>query len=96
MTARVIIGIVALVSVSLGGILSTLVGYEIMDKVNDKLLEGEQFDALGWHPAKRQRLHDEYRRLYPDGPLLFKLRLLMALTFFCLLTFAWSIGFFGL
>ncbi len=55
MEARIIIGIIALVGVSGCGLISTLVSNQIVDKVNDKLPETEQFEALGWHLVKRQR-----------------------------------------
>ena len=93
MAARFIIGIAALVCMSICGIMSTLVSNQIVDKVNDKLVTGEQFEPLGWHLTKRWQLHRAYRRSYPDGPLLLKLRVLMILAIFCLLTLAWSIGF---
>ena len=95
MAARVIIGIVAMLCGSVCGIMSALVSDQMVDNVNDKLVEGEQFEGLGWHLVKRQQLHREYRSIYPDGPFLFRLRALVAVAIICLLICAWSLGFFG-
>jgi hypothetical protein len=89
------IGIAALACVSICGLMSTLVSLKMVDMVNDRLPEVERFGALGWHFSKTQRLHREYRRLHPDGQLLVRLRVLMALSAVCLLICAWSLGFFG-
>jgi hypothetical protein len=77
------------------GITSTLVSNQIIDKVNDKLVEGVRFEAFGWYFAKWQRLHRAYKGLYPDGALLFQFRVLATLAILCLVAAAWSIGFFG-
>jgi len=79
MATRVIVGILALACVSICGMIATLANFEIVDQINDKLPEGEQFAALGWYFSKRQRLLGEYRKLYPDGRLLLKVRVLIAL-----------------
>src|SRR5260221_4140611 len=72
MTPRVTVGIVALACVSVFGVVASLINFEMMDKVNEKLSEREQFTALGWYFSKYQRLHREYERLYPDGRLRLK------------------------
>jgi hypothetical protein len=95
MTPRIIVGIVALLSVSVCGLLSTFMTFEVVDKVNEKLPETEKFAQLGWYLSKRQRLNREYRRFYPEGRLLLWVRVLMALMFVCLLTAAWSFGVFA-
>jgi hypothetical protein len=94
MTPRIIVGIVALLSVSASGLLSTFMTFEMVDKVNEKLPETEKFAQLGWYLSKRQRLNREYRRFYPDGRLLLRVRILMALMFVCLFVAAWGFGFF--
>ena len=94
MTARLIVGIVALACVSVCGVVGSLVSFDMIDKVNEKLPQGEQFAPLGWYYSKSRRLNREYKRLYPDGPLLSKIRLLLALMFACLLIAAWGFGFF--
>jgi hypothetical protein len=49
------------------GVWSTLVHWEIMEKVNARLPTSEQFQPLWCGPFKRARLDEEYRRLFPDG-----------------------------
>ena len=95
MTTRVVIGIVALVCVSVCGLVATLTNLEIVDSVNDKLPQPEQFEALGWYLSKYQRLHREYKRLYPDGRLRLKVRVVTMLMFAFLLISAWCFGFFA-
>jgi hypothetical protein len=90
-----IVAIVALACGSISGMIATFTHFEIVDRVNDKLPKGEQFDALGWYASKYQRLHRDYRRLYPDGGLVLKARLLMALMIACGLICAWSLGLFA-
>jgi len=94
MTTRVIVGLVALACISICGLVATVASFEMLDKVNDKLPKGEQFALLGWYCSKRQRLHREYARLYPEGRLILKVRVLMALMFASLLICAWGFGFF--
>ena len=95
MGIRVIVGIVALVCVSICGLVTTFVSFEMVDKVNEKLPKGEQFGALGWYFSKTQRLHREYKKLYPGGHLLLRFRVVMALMFACLLICVWGFGFFS-
>jgi len=95
MATRFIVGIVALACISICGVVATFTSLEIADKVNEKLPKGEQFALLGWYWCKRQRLHREYARLYPEGRLLHKIHLLTALTIACLLICIWSFGLFG-
>lgn len=66
----------------------------MVEKVNEKLPKEEQIGALGWYFSKTLRLHREYRRLYPDGHLVWMVRLLMALMIVCLLIRGWDFGFF--
>ena len=93
MTARFIVGIVALAGVSVCGLLASLATFELVDKVNDNLPREEQFAPLGWYLFKYQRLNREYKRLYPDGRQLVKVRVLTALMFVFLLISAWGFGF---
>jgi hypothetical protein len=94
MPARTIVAIVTLSFMSLCGMFSTFAYFEIIDKVNEKLSKEEQFGWLGWSIGKYRRLHREYRRLYPDGRLLFKVNVLTVLAFASLIVSAWSFGFF--
>jgi hypothetical protein len=45
----------------------------MVDAVNSRLDEKDQFSHLGWHPMKTIRLRREYRRMFPDGRLIEKL-----------------------
>jgi len=92
-TARLIIGVLALVCVSVCGIASSLVSFEMVERVNERLPADQQFAALCWYWPKTQRLWREYEMLYPDGSLLQKLRTLGVLMFACLLTCVWAFGF---
>lgn len=94
MSSQITIGIIALVSFSACGLLSTLANFLMVEKVNEKLPKEEQIEALGWYFSKTLRLHREYRRLYPDGHLVSMARLLMALMIVCLLVCGWGFGFF--
>jgi hypothetical protein len=93
MSGQVTIGIIALVSVSACGLISTLANFLMVEKVNEKLPKEEQIGALGWYFSKTLRLHREYRRLYPDGHLVSMVRLLIALMIVCLLICGWGFGF---
>ena len=93
MTIRVIVGAVAPVCISVCGVIGTLTSFQMVDKVNEGLPEDQQFGVLGWYPAKTQRLHREYKRLYPDGQLVLTVRVLTGLMVACLLLCAWGFGF---
>jgi hypothetical protein len=92
-TARFIIGIFALVCVSVCGIASSLVSLEMVGRVNERLPKDQQFAPLWWYWPKIQRLWREYKMLYPDGSLLTRLRILGVLMFACLFTCVWAFGF---
>ena len=93
MAPRVIIGIAALVCVSICGVLSTLAFSQMVDEVNQKLSKENQFGQLGWYWSKTRWLHREYNRLYPTGQLSRKVRSLGVLAFASLLICAWCLGF---
>jgi hypothetical protein len=95
MANRVMVGIVAIACIAICGMISTFTSWEMMDKVNEKLPKEERFTTLWWYASKYQRLHREYKRLYPDGRLLLKYRVLTALMFVCLLVCAWGFGLFA-
>ena len=95
MATHVVVGIAALVCVSIRAMFSTFASWERMDKVNDKLPREEQFATLWWYASKSLRLHREYKRLYSDGRLLVKVRALTAIMFACVLISAWGLGFFA-
>jgi hypothetical protein len=96
MSSQVTIGIIALVSVSACGLISTLASFlngGESKRDNEKLPKEEQIGSLGWYFSKTLRLHREYSRLYPDGHLVSMVRLLMALMIVCLLICGWGFGF---
>jgi hypothetical protein len=64
---RLVVAFGFLVVIVTCGVWTTLIHWEIMEKVNSGLPEGEQFKPLWWGPIKRARLDKEYRRLFPDG-----------------------------
>jgi hypothetical protein len=47
---------------------------KISEKVNASLPEAERFKPLWWGPLKKDRLYEEYRRLFPGGNDLKQLR----------------------
>jgi hypothetical protein len=49
------------------GIAAALNSFEI---VNARRPENERFDWSMWYPGKWERLHREYRRMFPSGKLL--------------------------
>jgi hypothetical protein len=81
-----------LVVVAMCGLWSTLVHWEIMERVNSRLLTSKQFQPLWWGPIKRARLDEEYRRLFPDGKDLKRIYRLAAIMFVALVGFAITLG----
>jgi hypothetical protein len=90
MTIRYIVGIIALVGVSICGLVAAFLNFEMIDKVNERLPADENLDWLGWHLAKYQRLNQEYKRLYPEGRLPSKIRVVMGIMFACLVACVWG------
>ena len=80
MTTRAVIGIVALLCVLVCGLVATLANLEMVDNVNEKLPAREQLATLGWYLSKYLRLYREYKRLYPDGRLHLKVRIVTTLS----------------
>lgn len=95
MTPRVVVGIAALVCASICGMIATFVSFEMIDRVNEMLPDSSRFAWLGWYFSKTQRLHREYKKLYPDGRLLLKVRVLTAVMIVCGLVCAWAFGLFS-
>lgn len=95
MPTRLLIGIAAIAGVSLCGLMSTFVNSKMVDEVNGRLPKDAQFPLLGWDLSKTLRLHHEYRRLFPEGQLLWQVRILIALGLGSLTLCAWALGFFG-
>ena len=94
MTIRIIVGIIALVGGSICCFVATFLNFKMIDKVNEKLPADENLNWIGWHPAKYQRLNQEYRRLCPEGRLPLRIRVVTAIVFACLAVCAWGFRFF--
>jgi hypothetical protein len=71
--------------------------YSIVDAVNAELPPNEQVSPFWWGPFKLERLHQTYRRLYPDGGLLRREGKLFAMMWLCLVVSAglFHFGFIG-
>jgi hypothetical protein len=69
---------------------STILGWEMMDRVNSRLPEADRFQPLGWYWIKSRRLRREYKSLYPEGSLLKRERLLFAVSVSGLVLAAWG------
>ena len=95
MSIRLFLGIAAVTGVSVYGLLSTIINYKMVDQVNGKQPKDAQFSLIGWYLPKNLRLYREYRRLFPNGHLLFQFLLFLGLTVGCVIIGAWSIGFLG-
>jgi hypothetical protein len=92
MTLRLAFAFALLLCVGAFGLASTINQFAIVEAVNAKLPEREQFDPLWWGPSKTSRLRREYRRLYPEGKLLRRQSVLAAAMFVCILLAALVLG----
>ena len=95
MTTRSIVGIIALTCASVCGIFGSFLNFQMIDKVNNKLPEEGRFEWFGWNLLKYQKLIRDYRMFYPDGQLLFRVRLVSVLLFVWMLVCAWGFRFFA-
>jgi hypothetical protein len=95
MHLHIVILILSVAGISVCGALSSVVNAKMVDQVNRKLPKDLRFAPFGWYYPKTQFLHREYRRLFPDGPLLWQGRTLLAMMLVCLGVSAWAMGFFG-
>jgi hypothetical protein len=92
---KLAIGAVAFACALACALIASFAVFEMVDKVNERLPAERQFALLGWYWLKYQRLAAEYKRLFPDGNLWRRYRVLTALMFVCGLIFAWGFGIFG-
>ena len=83
MTLRLAFAFVLLLCVGAFGLASTITQFAMVEAVNAQLPAAEQFDFLWRGPSKTSRLRREYRRLYPEGKLLRRQRVLAAVMFVC-------------
>jgi hypothetical protein len=95
MSTHLIVAIIALVCGTFCGMSASFAIFEMVDKVNEQMPEQHQFAHYGWYWFKYRRLIGEYRRLYPDGSLVRRYRLLIVIMVGCLLISAWGLGFFA-
>ena len=82
-----------------GGWISTLLAsvlmvYRMVDDVNLKVPEGQQFEYAYWYPGKVGKLKKQYQRSYPEGRLVFLFNICIALSGVFALVFMWRFGFF--
>jgi hypothetical protein len=94
MNPRVIVGIAAVMGTAVCGLFGAVANIEIVEEVNSRLPKDAQFSPMGWYLSKTLRLHREYKRLFPTGTLLMRVRIAIAVAFGCLLGGAWALGFF--
>ena len=85
MMFKLIAAAVLLLCVGGLGLTATITQFAIVDAVNEKLPENEQFNHLGWYLTKTARLRREYRRFYPTGKLLRRQYILWSVMLVCLL-----------
>jgi hypothetical protein len=95
MPPHFVIGIAAFVSGVLCAIGSTFAVFQMVDRVNERLPEERQFSHLGWYLSKYGRLFGEYKRLYPEGSLLQRFRILAVVLFVCFFVCVWGLGIFA-
>jgi hypothetical protein len=75
----------AFACVSTLGLLLTLANYKLVAQVNSLSPQQLELSRPGGDVARLLHLHREYRRLFPEGNLVFRIRLMMALMLVCLL-----------
>ena len=94
MNPRVIIGIAAVVGTAACGLFGAIANIEMVKEVNSRVPKDAQFSPMGWYLSKTLRLHREYKRHFPTGTLLMKVRFAITVAFVCLLGGVWALGFF--
>lgn len=84
-------------SLILGGIIGTfaiianMLALVIVGRINERAAENEKVSYLLWNASIRKR----YKKLYPEGKLVYVFDLSVALMFACVPLALWSMGFFG-
>lgn len=91
-TLRIIAGFVAIACVSICGFLATFANSRMIEQVNARLPEGERFELIGWYWPKYQSLRHEYKKFYPEGRLLIRVRILGVIMLVGLVVAAWCFG----
>src|SRR5580765_4911923 len=95
MSAHFAIGIMVFACGMVIAMIASLTVFKMVDQVNEKLPGEQKFSHLWWYWSKQKRLFGEYRRHYPDGRLIRRYRILVALLGGCFLVTVWSLGFFS-
>lgn len=90
MFIRLLIEVAAIAGVSTLGLLLTLANYKLVGQVNALSPQELQSAYAGSDVLKLLRLHREYRRLFPEGNLHFKIRIMLVLMFMCMLAGAFA------
>src|SRR5436309_4959031 len=93
MPVRMSILVLAMLSVSTCGMLSTFLLWKIVDQVNLRLPAEQRFSVLGWYLDKHWRVLREYRRLYPTGVLVRRLRRMIMCAIASLTLAMFALGF---
>src|SRR5579859_1506105 len=91
MNPRVIVLVVAVAGMAACGLFGAISNMEMAEKVNSRLPKDAQFFPMGWYLSKTLRLHREYKRLFPTGTLLIKVRLATGVGLGCLLGGLWAL-----
>jgi hypothetical protein len=87
-TLHVIVFVACLICGAVSGLAGTIVHLRMVDKVNAALPSERRFEVIGWGWFKIQRLLREYRRLYPEGPLIRPLMIWNSLGFAAIVVIA--------
>lgn len=95
MSLRLVVGVLAIVGVSVCGLVCTFVNFEIVDRVNENLPADKQYSWIGWHAEKTGRLFSDYRKFYPTGGLIRRLYFVSAIGGCFLVLSAWGFKFFA-
>ena len=88
---RIIIGTAAFVCSLVCAFASTLITFDMTEKLNEQLPKEQRSSPVWWYWSKHRRLWREYKRLYPEGNLLGKFRTLGVLMFVSFLIWAWAL-----
>jgi hypothetical protein len=85
MSIRLMLEIASMAGVSTLGFLLTLANYRLVAQVNSLCPQELEMSRPGGDVLKLLHLHREYRRLFPEGNLLFRIRIMIAMLFACML-----------
>lgn len=85
MSTRFLIEGAAFAGVSTLGLLLTLANYRLVAQVNSLSPQELELSRVGGDVMKLMHLHREYQKLFPEGNLVLRIRVMMALMFVCLL-----------